>query len=443
MSLRLPRVPSRLSRRLSARLVRPIAVAGVSLAGLTLAACGGDDVDPCAGVTGTCVPITAGASQTEIQTALIDVQPGSTIAFAAGTFSFTSDLSLDVDGVTIQGAGMDDTILSFAGQTSGGQGILVTADDFTIQDIGLEDSPGDLLKIEGADGVTIRRVRAEWTGGPMSSNGSYGLYPVQCSNVLIEGSKAIGASDAGIYVGQSDNIIIRDSVAESNVAGIEIENSTDADVHDNEAYHNTGGILVFNLPGLQVHNGARTRVFDNHSYDNDTENFAPAGNIVGKVPTGTGIAILAAHEVEIFGNTIENHASVNLGIISYSTTGLDFSDALYDPDPDTLYIHDNTFTGTSANPTGELGALLILAMSELQSPFMAVPDIAWDGVVPADKADPADPTKLMDALQICIQNNGDADFANLHWPNTEDPIASTDASDHDCTHDPLPEVVLE
>ena len=40
---------------------------------------------------------------------------------------------------------------------------------------------------------------------------------------------AIGASDAGIY-GQSKNIIVRNSVAQYNVAGIEIENSYYADV---------------------------------------------------------------------------------------------------------------------------------------------------------------------------------------------------------------------
>jgi parallel beta-helix repeat protein len=69
-------------------------------------------------------------------------------------------------------------------------------------------------------------VRVEWTNGPDENNGAYGLYPVQSSNVLIEESVVIGASDAGIYVGQSNNIIVRNSRVEFNVAGIEIENST-------------------------------------------------------------------------------------------------------------------------------------------------------------------------------------------------------------------------
>ena len=35
------------------------------------------------------------------------------------------------------------------------------------------------------------------------------LYPVESTNVLIDGCVAIGASDAGIYVGQSQNIIVQ------------------------------------------------------------------------------------------------------------------------------------------------------------------------------------------------------------------------------------------
>ena len=77
----------------------------------------------------------------------------------------------------------------------------------------------------GADGVVFRRVRVEWTNGPSSENGAYGLYPVECRNVLIEECVAIGASDAGIYVGQSVDVIVRRSRAEYNVAGIEIENT--------------------------------------------------------------------------------------------------------------------------------------------------------------------------------------------------------------------------
>jgi parallel beta-helix repeat protein len=401
-----------------------------------VSACGGDD-DPCEGVTGTCIGLTAGASQEAVQTALIEIESGGTVAFGAGTFSFTSDLSLDVDGVTVRGAGRDTTILSFKDQTVGPQGMLVTANQFLIHDIALEDSPGDALKILGATGVTIRDVRVEWTGGPKETNGAYGLYPVQCTDVVIEDSIVEGASDAGIYVGQSTNIAVRRNRAHNNVAGIEIENSSRADVYENIATQNTGGVLVFNLPDLEVENGAGTRVFDNELTDNNTVNFAPAGNIVALVPAGTGIALLAAHEVEIFNNTITDHVSVNIGIISYVPTGIAVTDETYDQYPTAIHIHDNVITGISDSPTGQLGALLISAVGELfpQGPFI-VPDVAWDGVL--------DPARTPDAPadKICIQNNGDADFINLAWPLHDATKPALAMAPHDCSHASLPGVDL-
>ncbi len=50
---------------------------------------------------------------------------------------------------------------------------------------------------------------------------------------------AIGASDAGIYGGQCSQIVVHNSRAEFNVAGIEIENSPFADVHGNSASTNS------------------------------------------------------------------------------------------------------------------------------------------------------------------------------------------------------------
>ncbi|MCG8416104.1 MAG: right-handed parallel beta-helix repeat-containing protein, partial [Pseudomonadales bacterium] len=214
-----------------------------------------------------------------LQQQLIQAQPGDVIEIPAGTHELTRGLSLTVDGVTIRGEGMESSILSFANQAQGAEGLLVNADDFVIEDLAIEDTVGDALKINESNNVTIRNVRTEWTGGALTTNGAYGIYPVQSSNILIDGAVAIGASDAGIYVGQSTQIIVRNSRAEYNVAGIEIENSTFADVHDNIATNNTGGILVFDLPNLPVQGGRNTRVFNNQIVNNNTGNFAPEGNI--------------------------------------------------------------------------------------------------------------------------------------------------------------------
>lgn len=189
-------------------------------------------------------------SESRLQELLLDAKPGDVIDIPAGTFSFDRSLSLNVDGVTIRGAGIDETILSFADQVIGAEGLLVSASDFTIEQLAIQDTVGDALKINEGENITIRAVRTEWTGGYSTDNGAYGIYPVQTRNVLIEDSVAIGASDAGIYVGQSNNVVVRNNRAEFNVAGIEIENSVGADVYGNVVTNNAGGILVFNLPGL-------------------------------------------------------------------------------------------------------------------------------------------------------------------------------------------------
>ena len=251
-------------------------------------------------------------AQERVQEAMILMEEGDTLIIKSGYYAFEDGLSLDVNGVTVKGEGIDNTILDFKNQQSGAQGLLVTSDRVTLSDFSILDAKGDALKVIGAKGINMINLKTEWTGGPKSTNGAYGFYPVESEDVLIDGCVAIGASDAGIYVGQSKNIIVRNSIAQFNVAGIEIENSYYADVYNNLASHNTGGILVFDLPDLPQQGGHHIRVFDNKSIDNDTDNFAPEGNIVGEVPRGTGIIIMANSDVEIFNNLISGNGTVNL-----------------------------------------------------------------------------------------------------------------------------------
>ncbi len=359
----------------------------------------------------------------DLQTRLINAVPGEVVEIPAGIHQLTRSLSLNVDGVTIRGEGMDRSILSFKDQQQGAEGLLVSADDFVIEDLAIEDTVGDALKINDSNNVTIRRVRTEWTSGPQTSNGAYGIYPVQSSNVLIDGSVAIGASDAGIYVGQSSQIIVRNSRAEYNVAGIEIENSTFADVYDNIATNNTGGILVFDLPGLEVQGGQATRVHNNRIFENNTENFAPAGNIVANVPPGTGLLILANDNIEVFENEFTDNNNVNIMIYSYVLGGRTFSDPNYDPYPEKIYIHDNRFSGGGTSPRHPA----LVALHELTGE--QIPDVAWGGILKPG---------VENRDLICLENNGEESFVNLN--GGADPIF--DLSAHRCQLPRLAEISL-
>lgn len=358
------------------------------------------------------------------QTQLIEAQSGDIIEVPAGVHEFTRSLSLTVPGVTIRGAGMDSSILSFKNQAQGAEGLLVSADDFTIQDLAIEDTVGDALKINESTNVTIRRVRTEWTRGANTENGAYGIYPVQTQNVLIEGSVAIGASDAGIYVGQSSQIIVRNSRAEYNVAGIEIENSTYADVYDNVATNNTGGILVFDLPNLPVQGGQATRVFDNDIFENNTDNFAPEGNIVGNVPPGTGLLVLANDNIEVFGNRFRDNKSVNIMVYSFALGGRTIEDPNYDPYPELIYIHDNEYSGGGTVP-GHAALKAWHAVSGENSP-----NIVWGGLTK-----PGGDTENI----ICLGEEANVSFMNLKGGLDPSDI-SYDTGPHSCTLERLSKI---
>ncbi|MEZ5559101.1 MAG: parallel beta-helix domain-containing protein [Pseudomonadales bacterium] len=367
----------------------------------------------------------------QLRLALETAEPGDVITVPEGTYQFTRSLTLNTSGVTLRGAGMDRSVLSFKNQVAGAEGLLVNASDFTIEDLAIEDTIGDALKVNEGKNIVIRRVRTEWTDGPSTDNGAYGIYPVQTENTLIEGSVAIGASDAGIYVGQSRNIVVRNNRAEHNVAGIEIENSVAADVYGNVATANTGGILVFNMPDLPV-SGHSTRVFDNDITGNNTPNFGLPGSAVSGVPAGSGVVINSNDKVEIFDNRIGDNQTANVLISSLFSAAYSSERepaAGFDPYPETIYIYGNQFSpGGNAPDRDALEALR-------QAAFGAdgrLPDIIWDGVV--------DPAKSGPDLAICI-DNGAATFMNVDAQHDyQNP--STDMTAHACSLPKLPPVDL-
>ena len=316
--------------------------------------------------------------QKKIQSQLILAEDGAIIELPAGTFYFTNTLSLEgKKNIQIKGKGMDKTILSFKDQTDGAEGIRVSdGADILLDGFTVQDAKGDAIKTMHVKGITFKSVKTEWTGEPGPKNGGYGLYPVQCEGVTIDKCVAIGASDAGIYVGQSKEIVVKNSKAYHNVAGIEIENSLNADVFGNEAYDNAGGLLVFDLPNLVQKKGGNIKVHHNNIHNNNFPNFAPKGNIVAMVPTGTGLMILATKNVEIFKNKIINNQSVGTAIISYYSTSKPYKDKQYDPYPSAISIHNNIYKRKPGLPVSKDMLSSVVAKSFGEN----VPHIIYDGV---------------------------------------------------------------
>jgi len=316
--------------------------------------------------------IAPGADAAEkLQEALILAEPGDEVVLEAGHYLLTDGLSLDVDGVTLRGAGPARTILDFTGQQGSGEGLLVTSNNVTLRDFAIENPKGDGIKSKGADNIIYHRIRVTWTNGPSPDNGAYGIYPVESTGILISHSEVSGASDAGIYVGQSSRITVRNSIASDNVAGIEIENSRDALVTDNFATRNTGGILVFDLPSLPVMGGGNVVVVNNLVTGNTTPNFAPPGNIVGNVPRGTGIMVMANENVWVDGNIVRDNPTAPFMVIAYSQS---FDDPRYNPYPRNVVIGENVVDSGAADPALPGAEMLLAAFGG------ALPPILWDGL---------------------------------------------------------------
>ena len=367
-----------------------------------------------------------------LRLALETATPGTVIEIPEGRFEFKRSLVLNTDGVTIRGAGMEKSILSFKGQVAGAEGLSVNASDFTIEDVAIEDTVGDALKVNEGENIVIRNVRTEWTNGPDVNNGAYGIYPVQTKNTLVEGSVAIGASDAGIYVGQSQQVVVRNCRAELNVAGIEIENTIGADVYNNVTTRNTGGILVFNMPQIPQR-GHSTRVYDNDVYENNTDNFAAPGTAVSGVPKGSGIIINSNDKVEIFQNRIRDNDTANILISSYFSANYAGQRELaeeFDPYPEEINIYDNEMSGGGDAPGRDY---LVQVRDAVYGADGAFPDIIWDGIV--------NPEGSADQAIICVSGE-DVELLNIDAAN-EFAQPRVDMAQHACDVEKLAAVELD
>ncbi len=358
-----------------------------------------------------------------LQEQLITLADNDTLDLPEGHFMFAKSLTMDgKSNILIRGKGIGKTVLSFKNQSEGAQGLLIShCTNVVLEDFSIEDAKGDNLKVSDTHGITFRRIASSWSGEPKTENGAYALYPVLCKHVLIEECIAIGSSDAGIYVGQSDSVIIRNSIAHWNVAGIESENSRWVEIYGNEAYENTGGILIFDLPGLTQY-GHSTKVYNNSVHDNNYTNFATKGNIVASIPPGTRFMLLATHDLEMMENKIINNTTVGIGIISYElvaavnegvnqgkSTGVQTVnnnyklDTLYNPFPYRIYVHHNTIENSHWFPSLEQD----MGKRFLKASFLHPPDIVYDGIADPNRQNP----------EICMRTNGEIVFLNLDAAN--------------------------
>lgn len=295
-----------------------------------------------------------------IQAAVDRALPGDTIEVPYGIYH--ERVVIDLNEITLTGipnAEGDRPVLDGQGKLS--EGVLSSGNNFTVSGFEIRNYTDNGVLVEGVTDVHIHNILAEDVG-------IYGIYPVQSTNVLVENVEVSGVADAGIYAGQCENVVIRNSVVHHNVIGIEIENTDGGEAYGNHAYDNTVGILVVLLPQLTSKVSKDTKVYDNLVEDNNTANFGPAGATVSILPPGIGILLLATDNAEAYNNRVEGNKSTGIAVFSLTGTGaFDQNELDVGPLPEGNWVHDNIYENNGYDPDQFIKDLGI-----------PVGDILWD-----------------------------------------------------------------
>ena len=280
-----------------------------------------------------------------IQSVIDQTIPGDTIEVLPGVYS--EALLVDIDNLTLRGLADSQGRAILDGQNRLTDAVITSSHNFTIEGFHLRDYVNNGITVHGGRNATFRNLLVENTG-------LYGVYPVECQGVLIESCTVSRIKDAGIYVGQSRDIIVRNNTVYQNVTGIEIENSVNALVEKNNVYENTGGILVFLLPNNPSKVGTDCRVVNNRVVNNNHPNFGDPTSIVGRVIPGTGMLIMAADRTEVTGNEIRGNDTFGIGLVGLAIAfpkGKRFDVGSI---PEGNRIYGNVFAENGRNPGGQV-----------------------------------------------------------------------------------------
>ncbi len=230
--------------------------------------------------------------------------------------------------------------------------------DFKVQNLEIRNYQGNGVVVHRARNVVYRNLIIHNTG-------LYGVYPIECDGVLVEHCKVSGTRDAGIYVGQSRNIIVRHNEVFENVTGIEIENCINALVEDNYVHNNTGGILVFLLPFNPSKVQEHCIVRRNRVINNNTPNFADPEAIVSRVLKGTGIMLLAADYTEVYENEIVGNGTFGVMVIGLRLIFPEPIPLDVDPTSDYNRIYNNILRDNGKDPDERLRSFGIIPPVDL------------------------------------------------------------------------------
>lgn len=309
---------------------------------------------PGASATGSTIVVTS-----TIQAAIDAANPGDTIVVPPGTYH--ESVTVTKNNITISGshgavidAGNRIGIRVGTGRRTEVDGVSVCPpselSNFTLKGLTIRNARFAGVFLIGVNGYRL-------TGTKYIDNPVYGPFPVCSQNGLIdfnyvEGGDVTGPDvgvDAGIYVGDSDAVIVRKNFVTKYAIGVEIENSSNAVVQDNVLRGNASGILVVVLPGRDKPLTENIRIERNLVQQNNLPNpvSADSGDPVGVIPTGTGILNVGGDSVIIRNNIVIENDTLGIAIVQNGFAALD---PRIEPNPDGNEVRGNVILRNGRHP---------------------------------------------------------------------------------------------
>lgn len=301
-----------------------------------------------------------------IQDAVGKAQPGDLIRVYPGRYHET--VYIDKDNISVQGVIIQGEWPTLDGNLNGekelNDAFLYSGSNIVIENFKIMNYKGNGIMGQAGNNFLIRN---NW----VVDAGVYGIFPEFGTNGLIEHNVLSGIEDAAIYVGMCDNIDVRHNEVYESVAGIEIENSRHCLVENNYCHDNTGGILAFITPGLPIKTCYDVIIRDNFVINNNHPNFGKEGSIVGLLPPGSGIVIMAADEVVVENNIITGNDNTGISITDLSFGAQLSKDPDSEPNPDRLVLLDNIMYNNGNNPVAEVKVLMASQLSKVGPDILA------------------------------------------------------------------------
>jgi len=185
--------------------------------------------------------------------------------------------------------------------------------DIVIQGITVEGFSNNGIFTEHVDGFVFDDVES-------INNRNYGIFPVLSKNGVIKNSYSTGSDlDSALWVETSENVLVQGNVVENSTNGIEVSNSDDVLVVDNEMRNNAIGAAILLLPDIYDNRDSAKRIdlHNNWIHDNNNRNGARPGSILSFIPRGQGILYVGVDESVASGNLVENNNFVGIAVVDY------------------------------------------------------------------------------------------------------------------------------